>query len=165
MSGVYWRKGVAFSSTTSLMYLSQCHLMHFWIPSGSEATSTLRRMVLINNFKQMWICRPALLNHARLNQTQPESSRYGSKEVDARPVVWTCWSVLFNFSGCVYSIILFKIILCLHLWWIQVTEDNGAVTPIKKTFTSPKRPQKKVNSTSAVNMPIIVETLNLLITI
>lgn len=45
-------------------------------------------------------------------------------------------------------------------------EDNDAIirTPYKKTFTSPKKPLKKrkVNSTSAVNVPIIDEAVNLL---
>ena len=44
-----------------------------------------------------------------------------------------------------------------------MTEDNDAITPIKKAFTSPKK--SKVNSTSAVNVPIIDEALNLLRTI
>ena len=69
----------------------------------------------IDTVEQVWTCRPALLSHAGSNRTQPESSRYGSKEVDATSVVWTCCSVLFNLSRCVYSVVLFKIVVCLRL--------------------------------------------------
>ena len=46
-------------------------------------------------------------------------------------------------------------------------EDNDGVTSTKRTFTSPKTPHKKckVNSSSAINVPIIEEALNLLKTI
>ena len=49
-------------------------------------------MVSGDTVKQVWTCRPALLSHAGPNRTQPGSSRYGSKEVDATSVVWTCCS-------------------------------------------------------------------------
>ena len=73
----------------------------------------------IDTVEQVWTRRPALMSHAGPNRTQHESSRYGSKEVDATTVV--CWSVLFHFSLCAYSFILFKIDLCLRLWWSGVT--------------------------------------------
>ena len=41
---------------------------------------------LIDTVEQVWTCRPALLSHAGPNRTQPESSRYGSKEVDPTSV-------------------------------------------------------------------------------
>ena len=44
----------------------------------------------IDTVEQVWTYRSALLSHAGPNRTQPETSRYVSKEVDATSVVWTC---------------------------------------------------------------------------
>ena len=44
----------------------------------------------IDTVEQVWTCLLALLSHAGPNRTQPELSRYGSKEVDKTTVVWTC---------------------------------------------------------------------------
>ena len=58
--------------------------------SDLKGASTLCRMVSIDMVEKVWTCRPALLNHARSNRTQPESSWYGSKEVCPISVVWRC---------------------------------------------------------------------------